>query len=144
MKNTDLDRFVKAQNADYDTALSEIINGRKQLHWMWYIFPQIQGLGYSETANYYAIRDLEEARDFLAHPVLGARLIRITTEVLKSQKNVKQIFGSPDDLKFHSCMTLFSAVNGSNPIFEQALKTLFNGQRDNKTIEILMKLKGKH
>ena len=134
-RTNDLDRFVKAQQTFYDTALTEIRNGRKQTHWMWYIFPQIQGLGYSETAKYYAIRDLEEAREYLNHPVLGERLLRITSELLELESSAAQIFGSPDDLKLRSSMTLFAAVKDSNPLFEQALDKFFNGRKDEKTLD---------
>lgn len=135
MKTIGLERFVKAQEIDYNNALSEVINGHKQTHWMWYIFPQIQGLGYSETAKYYAIRDLEEAREYLNHPVLGERLLNITAELLKSKNSAAQIFGSPDDLKLHSSMTLFAAVKDSSPLFGQALDKFFNGRKDAKTLD---------
>jgi uncharacterized protein (DUF1810 family) len=141
MKQTNgLERFVNAQERDYNNALNEVINGRKQTHWMWYIFPQIQGLGYSETARYYAIHNLEEATEYLKHPVLGERLLRITTELLKLESSVSQIFGSPDDLKLHSSMTLFSEVQNADPLFEEVLDKFFNGRKDEKTLEVLAKL----
>lgn len=134
MKNIGLQRFLKAQERAYINALCEVRNGRKQTHWMWYIFPQIQGLGYSETTKYYAIRDLVEAREYLKHPVLGERLLRITAELLKLETSVAQIFGSPDDLKLHSSMTLFAAVKDTSPLFGQVLDKFFNGRKDENTL----------
>lgn len=100
----DLSRFIKAQEDDYAVALSEIKSGRKQTHWMCYIFPQIKGLGFSETSKYYSIQDLTEATAYLSHPVLGLRLRQITKELLKLDKSIAtMIFGSPDDLKLKSC-----------------------------------------
>ena len=142
MKTMGLDRFVIAQESDYNNALREVINGRKQTHWMWYIFPQIQGLGYSETAKYFAIRDLEEATEYLNHPVLGERLLRITAELLKLESSTAQIFGSPDDLKLRSSMTLFAAVKDSSPLFGQVLERFFNGRKDEKTLSKIMKYNG--
>src|SRR4051794_15709032 len=102
-KENSLERFVEAQESDYEAALSEIENGRKQSHWMWYIFPQVQGLGFSETSKFYAIRNFNEAEEYLKHPVLGSRLILICTELLKlASKDANRIFGSPDDLKLKS------------------------------------------
>ena len=140
MQTNGLERFVKAQEKDYNNAIQEVINGRKQTHWMWYIFPQIQGLGYSETARYYAIHNLEEAAAYLQHPVLGDRLLRITSELLKLDSSASQVFGSPDDLKLHSSMTLFAEVQDANPLFEQVLKKFFNGRKDTKTLDLLAKL----
>src|SRR3954467_13274935 len=97
-RDSNLQRFIDAQKADYQTALAEIKKGKKQSHWMWYIFPQIQGLGFSSTAKYYAIKDIAEAEEFLRHPVLGARLIAICKELLNlGASNATAIFGSPDD-----------------------------------------------
>ena len=132
-----LKRFLSAQEKDYELALSEIKKGEKTSHWMWYIFPQIMGLGHSETAKFYSIRDLKEAQDFLEHQTLGKRLIEITAEVIKHKnKTAHEIFGSPDDLKFHSSMTLFSLIPGSDALFNTALQTFFSGKPDIKTIEI--------
>jgi uncharacterized protein (DUF1810 family) len=132
-----LERFLSAQEKDYELALSEIKRGKKTSHWMWYIFPQIMGLGHSETAKFYSIRDLKEAQDFLEHQILGKRLIEITAEVIKHKnKTAHEIFGSPDDLKFHSSMTLFSLIPGSDALFNTALQTFFSGRPDIKTIEI--------
>ena len=136
---TDINRFLKAQEKDYETALLEIKSGRKRSHWMWYIFPQIKGLGHSETAIYYAINDLKEARAFLNHPLLGSRLIQITTELLHlKENNAHTIFGSPDNLKLKSCMTLFSAVDqAESNIFKQVIDKYFHGDLDSKTLNQL-------
>jgi uncharacterized protein (DUF1810 family) len=135
-----LNRFVDAQKTDYQQALSEIKNGRKRSHWMWYIFPQIQGLGFSETSRYYGIKDAAEAAAYLAHPVLGSRLVDICEELLKlSSSNATSIFGSPDDVKLKSSMTLFAALPGANPVFQQVLDKFFNGTKDAKTLQIIGK-----
>ncbi|MCW3092689.1 MAG: calpastatin [Ferruginibacter sp.] len=133
-----LERFIDAQKHDYQIALSEVKQGRKRSHWMWYIFPQVQGLGFSEMSKVYAIKDLSEADAFLQHPVLGSRLINICNELLALKENdAHGIFGSPDDLKLKSSMTLFSSVNNPNPIFQKVLDKFFNGTKDNKTLRIL-------
>jgi uncharacterized protein (DUF1810 family) len=133
-----LKRFTDAQENSYALALSEIQQGRKKSHWMWYIFPQIAGLGFSETARYYAIKDLREAIGFLKHPVLGTRLINISRELLKLNTNdARQIFGSPDNLKLHSSMTLFSMLPDSDPVFQQVLEKYFNGVKDVKTLDLI-------
>ncbi len=138
--NYNLERFLKAQDSTYQTALSEIKSGRKRSHWMWYIFPQIKGLGFSTTSQFYAIEDLNEAEQFLKHELLGTRLINICGELVKLQDhNAGKIFGSPDDLKLKSCMTLFAALNDTNPVFEIVLKKFFNGTKDDKTLLILQK-----
>jgi len=139
-KETSLKRFVDAQQSDYQTALTEIKSGRKRSHWMWYIFPQIQGLGFSETSRYYAMRDLTEAQEYLDHPVLGPRLIQICDELLKLKTNsASQVFGDPDDMKLRSSMTLFAAAKHTNTVFQQVLDKFFNGQQDNKTLQIINK-----
>ncbi|MBS7564852.1 DUF1810 domain-containing protein [Mucilaginibacter sp. Bleaf8] len=133
-----LDRFLKAQEQDYATALAEIKSGRKRSHWMWYIFPQIQGLGFSETSRYYAIHDIAEAEAYLAHPVLGARLIEIAKALLSlSGNNATQIFGNPDDIKLRSSMTLFASVPGADPVFEAVLNKFFDGDKDPKTLQLI-------
>jgi uncharacterized protein (DUF1810 family) len=138
MKESTLKRFIDAQESSYAIALSEIKSGRKRSHWMWYIFPQIKGLGFSETSMFYAIKDIEEAEAFLHHPILGSRLIEISEELLKLRGNdAHQILGSPDDVKLHSCMTLFSSIPGASPVFEDVLRKFFNGEKDNKTLQIL-------
>lgn len=137
-KENNLKRFIDAQQADYQTALSEVKHGRKQSHWMWYIFPQIQGLGFSETSKFYAIKDIIEAEEFLKHPVLGSRLINICNELLALKSNdANKIFGSPDDVKLKSSMTLFSSLPDTNPVFQMVLDKFFNGTKDNKTLQII-------
>jgi uncharacterized protein (DUF1810 family) len=135
----DLNRFIKAQGNSYDEALSEIKSGRKRSHWMWYIFPQYKGLGFSETSKYYSIKDLDEARRYLKHPILGERLKLITNELLAlNENNANNVFGSPDDLKLKSSMTLFAAIETSEEnIFNAVLDKYFNGQTDNKTLTLI-------
>ncbi|TKK66657.1 DUF1810 domain-containing protein [Ilyomonas limi] len=137
-RNPNLQRFIDAQRRDYDIALAEIKNGRKRSHWMWYIFPQIQGLGFSETSQYYAIKDKTEAISFLKHPLLGTRLINICQELLWLKgNNATNIFGYPDDVKLKSSMTLFAALPNADPVFQAVLNKFFNGQKDEKTVQIL-------
>ena len=137
----DLSRFLKAQEHDYEQALSEIRSGRKRSHWMWYIFPQIQGLGFSSTAQYYAIRDLQEAKDYLAHPVLGARLKEISSALLDLEGlSASEIFGSPDDLKLRSSMTLFRMADLDEPIFLEVLEKYYDGEPDFRTVDLAAKL----
>ena len=133
-----LERFVHAQESGFQNALNEIKNGKKQSHWMWFIFPQIAGLGFSETSKFYAIKDVVEADLYLEHKVLGSRLIKISNELLNIEgKTASQIFGSPDDLKLKSCMTLFSLLQNTNPIFEAVLNKYFNGAKDLKTLQLI-------
>jgi len=133
-----LNRFIIAQAPIYAQAFEEIQQGRKQSHWMWFIFPQIAGLGYSETSRYYAIRNLAEARDYLHHELLGKRLIEISEALLILQNvTAHSIFGSPDDLKLRSSMTLFSLVEGANPVFKLVLEKYFGGMLDNKTMQLV-------
>ena len=130
-----LERFIEAQKTSFEIALSEIKMGRKKSHWMWYIFPQVQGLGFSETSKFYAIKNIDEARAFLDHPLLGERLLRICNELLNLQSNnAHNILGSPDDLKLQSSMTLFSSLN-INPVFQKVLEKFFSGIEDDKTLE---------
>ena len=137
----DLSRFLKAQEQDYEQALSEIRAGRKRSHWMWYIFPQIQGLGFSSTAQYYAIRDLQEAKDYLRHPVLGPRLKEISSALLELEGiSASEIFGYPDDLKLRSSMTLFRMADLDCPIFLEVLEKYYNGEPDFRTVELAAKL----
>ena len=134
----DLKRFLDAQENDFEIALSEVKNGSKQSHWMWYIFPQIKGLGFSSMANFYAIKTKAEAENYLAHPVLGKRLIEISTALLEIEgKTAHQIFGSPDDVKLKSSMTLFAALNETNPVFQKVLDKYFDGAKDFKTLELI-------
>ena len=138
---SDLSRFLKAQEYDYAQALREIRAGRKRSHWMWYIFPQIQGLGFSSTAQYYAIRDLNEAKDYLAHPVLGARLKEISEALLELDGlSAHEIFGYPDDLKLRSSMTLFRMADLNCESFEQVLEKYYDGEPDRRTVELAAKL----
>jgi uncharacterized protein (DUF1810 family) len=136
-KEYNLQRFLEAQEAGYEVALSEIKNGRKRSHWMWYIFPQIRGLGSSETSRYYAIEDIREAEAFLTHPILGSRLVAICNELVALPlQNATQIFGYPDDIKLKSSMTLFAAVAGSDPVFQSVLEKYFHGTKDATTLRI--------
>ena len=138
----DLSRFLKAQEQDYEQALREIRSGRKRSHWMWYIFPQIQGLGFSPTAQYYAIRDLQEARDYLAHPVLGTRLKEISSALLDlNGLSASEIFGYPDDLKLRSSMTLFRLADLDCSIFKDVLDKYYDGIPDKRTVDIVQSLK---
>ena len=137
-KQNDLERFITAQDTNYHIALTEIKQGKKQSHWMWYIFPQIEGLGFSEMTKLYAIRDLEEAQEFLKHPVLGKRLMDICNELLQLQSSdAHAIFGSPDDIKLRSSMTLFASVNNTDPVFQLVLNKFFKGEKDQATIRII-------
>lgn len=139
MNDTNLTRFLDAQQRDYKTAFSEIKSGRKRSHWMWYIFPQVAGLGYSEMAQFYGIKHRDEAIAYLAHPVLGKRLVAITNALLDlRENNAKKVMGSPDDMKLRSCMTLFSLVPGTDPVFEAVLKKFFDGKKDQATVELLI------
>ncbi|MDJ1480810.1 DUF1810 domain-containing protein [Cytophagaceae bacterium DM2B3-1] len=138
MSTDTLSRFLDAQNQVYLKALQEIRTGRKTSHWMWYVFPQIKGLGKSDTAKFYAIEDIDQARAYLLHPVLGKNLIEISQAVLQLEgKTANQIFGSPDDLKLCSCMTLFANVKDSDPVFKNVINTFFKGIQDQKTLDIL-------
>ena len=137
----DLKRFTSAQESVYDRALSELKNGSKRSHWMWYIFPQLDRLAYSTTSKYYAIKSREEAIAYLNHSVLGARLRECAEAVFAVEgKTVSQIFGYPDDLKLKSSMTLFSEVT-TDPIFIRIIDKYFKGERDEKTLQLLNKLK---
>jgi uncharacterized protein (DUF1810 family) len=133
-----LKRFTDAQEKVYANAFSEIQRGKKQSHWIWFIFPQISGLGHSETARFYAIRDLREAEAFLKDPVLGSRLINISRELLKLKTgDPYQVFGSPDDMKLKSSMTLFSFLPDTDPVFLMVLEKFFKGEKDLKTLHII-------
>lgn len=133
-----LQRFVDAQESVVDTVSQELGAGQKRSHWMWYVFPQIKGLGHSSTAQHYAIGSAGEARAYLEHPVLGPRLERWTQIVLDVQgRTVQDIFGYPDYLKFHSCMTLFSTVDPSCRIYRLALEKYYGGKPDEATLGIL-------
>ncbi|WLB50560.1 DUF1810 domain-containing protein [Bradyrhizobium sp. 521_C7_N1_3] len=136
----DLERFVRAQDPVFRDVQGELARGRKQTHWMWFVFPQIAGLGFSAMSQRYAIGSRAEARAYLAHPVLGARLIECTTLVLAVEgRTINAILGAPDDSKFRSSMTLFGAVSDET-VFDQALARYFAGERDGATLEILARL----
>ncbi|MBR0776034.1 DUF1810 domain-containing protein [Bradyrhizobium diazoefficiens] len=139
----DLDRFVQAQNPVYSGVVGELQRGRKQSHWMWFIFPQIAGLGFSAMSQRYAIASRAEAKAYLAHPVLGPRLAECTGLVLAVEgRGINAILGAPDDAKFRSSMTLFGAVSG-DPVFDQAIARYFAGKRDGATLEILRAIDAK-
>lgn len=132
-----LDRFIDAQKEDYDMAFREIRSGKKRNHYMWYIFPQIKGLGRSSTAKYYAIEDLDEAREYMENEYLRNNLINISSELLKLETNDSvQIFGETDSKKLRSSMTLFELVS-DNDVFSLVLEKYFNGKRDKKTLDLV-------
>lgn len=134
----DLNRFVRAQYAMYDRALSEIREGEKRSHWMWYIFPQLDGLGSSPTARAFAIKSVAEARAYLAHPVLGPRLVACAEAALAVEgRSASQIFGSPDDLKLRSSATLFAAVSPQGSVFHGLLEKFYDGRADDKTLGLI-------
>jgi uncharacterized protein (DUF1810 family) len=133
-----LDRFLLAQRDTYPVALAEIRAGRKRSHWMWFIFPQLAGLGMSEMSRYYGIRDRQEAVDYLDHPVLGRRLIEISTAIVDLEGvTATDILGTPDDLKLQSCSTLFASISPGKSVFEAVLQRYFAGQPDQKTLDQL-------
>ncbi|MEM9544021.1 MAG: DUF1810 domain-containing protein [Cyanobacteria bacterium P01_E01_bin.42] len=139
----DLNRFTIAQEGVYPRVLAELAGGRKRTHWIWYIFPQIVGLGESETTKFYAIKSKEEVREYLEHPILGKRLRECTEAVLAIQgRSISEIFAFPDDLKLKSSMTLFADFAEENSPFCRVLEKYFAGERDEKTLEILAKLDG--
>ncbi|HYL62642.1 MAG TPA: DUF1810 domain-containing protein [Candidatus Methylomirabilis sp.] len=134
----DLQRFVEAQKDCIDDVLRELSEGRKRSHWMWFVFPQIKGLGLSSTARHFAIGSRKEAAAFLAHPILGARLRKCTQLVAQVEgRSLREIFGSPDDLKFRSCVTLFAQATSDNQVFLDALKKHCGGEFDPLTMERL-------
>ena len=133
-----LDRFLDAQRGDYAAALAEVRRGRKTSHWMWYIFPQIAGLGQSSTARYYSIRDLEEAREYYAHPVLGQRLREISGALLELRgSDPVAVFGGIDSMKLKSSMTLFAVAAPDDSLFQQVLDKYYGGEQDALTLRIL-------
>jgi uncharacterized protein (DUF1810 family) len=140
----DLTRFISAQKMVYARVLFELRNGRKRSHWMWFIFPQIDGLGNSSTTKLYAIKSIEEAQEYINHPVLGKRLKECVESVLEIEgRSISEIFGYPDDLKLKSSMTLFESVADSDSIFSSVLDKYFNGARDSRTLNLLEKMKVK-
>lgn len=135
-----LERFIEAQEEDFAIALKEIKQGKKVSHWMWYIFPQLAGLGYSSTAKYFAIKDIDEAKQYLEHPVLGKRLVEISEALLRIPPHISahSIFGTPDDLKLHSSMTLFEYVDSPHKdLFGRVIDKYYNGKRDSVTLLLL-------
>ena len=134
----EFEHFVHAQSAVYDRARSELAQGRKRSHWMWFIFPQVKGLGYSSMSQRFSIDSLDQARQYLAHSLLGPRLAECTDLVLRVQnRTVSEIFGHPDDLKLRSSLTLFALCSPPNSVFAQALDKYFSGEPDPKTLELL-------
>lgn len=139
----DLNRYMAAQENDYERALAEIRSGRKQSHWMWYIFPQYDGLGLSATSRQFAIKSVAEVREYLQHPVLGPRLQECCGILLGlATRSANEVFGAPDDMKLRSCATLFAAVTPAGSVFEQVLDKFFQGARDEKTLQLLGGRKG--
>lgn len=134
----DLDRFVRAQQGVFDEALAELRHGQKRTHWMWFVFPQLAGLGLSPTAQHYAIGSLDEAQAYLRHPLLGARLRECARVLLALQgRSAAQIFGYPDELKLRSSMTLFAAVPQTDPLFAAVLERYYGGVADTRTLRLL-------
>jgi uncharacterized protein (DUF1810 family) len=134
----DLNRFVQAQKGDYERALSEIRSGRKQSHWMWYIFPQFDGLGFSPTSRLYSIKSVAEAKAYLGHPVLGPRLVECAEAALRVEgRSAFEVFGSPDDMKLRSCATLFASVSPAGSVFDRLLDKYYQGERDARTLRLL-------
>ena len=138
MDQYNLNRFIEAQMATYEGVMLELTRGRKESHWIWYIFPQIVGLGSSDTTKFYSIKSLEEGRAYLEHPVLGPRLIE-TCEILLSLKDASmdEVMGFPDDLKLLSSMTLFEFISGSNSIFTKMIELYFDDERDENSIKLI-------
>ena len=133
-----LSRFVEAQEDDYEKPLSELRSGKKRTHWMWYIFPQIDGLAFSSTSKHYALKSIEEAKAYLNHSILGPRLQECAEAVLRIEgRSAAEIFGLPDDLKLRSCATLFESVSPSGSVFDRLLKKYYQGKRDEKTLQLL-------
>ena len=134
----DLNRFIEAQEGVYDRVLSELRNGRKQTHWMWFVFPQIAGLGSSAMSHRYSIRSVDEARAYLNHPLLGPRLLECASAILEVQnRTAREILGKPDDMKLKSCATLFAHVSQRHDVFERILDKYCGAQRDERTLELI-------
>jgi uncharacterized protein (DUF1810 family) len=133
-----LERFIEAQESVYQTVIAELAMGHKETHWMWFIFPQLKELGKSAMAKRYGITSADEARAYLAHPMLGARLVECS-KLLLTQRNANafEIFGSPDELKLRSCMTLFAVTSPQETVFKQVLETFFKGKADEVTVKLL-------
>ncbi|MBB4802791.1 uncharacterized protein (DUF1810 family) [Flavobacterium nitrogenifigens] len=135
--NNELLRFLDAQNKLYLTALDEIKNGKKESPWMWFVFPQIKGMGSSDTSKFYEIKNADEAIAFLEHPILGKHLVEITSELIKKEETASTIFGNQDSENLKSCMTLFASVQNSEPIFQEVLHKYFEGSSDFHTLQLL-------
>jgi uncharacterized protein (DUF1810 family) len=134
----DLARFVDAQASDYDRAISEIRKGQKETHWMWYVFPQFDGLGFSPRSKHYAIKSVAEAEAYLRHPILGPRLRESAEAALAVEgRSASDVFGSPDDMKLQSSATLFAAVSPAGSLFDKVLEKYFDGERDSRTVDLL-------
>lgn len=132
-----MERFLEAQEKYYSHALSEIKNGRKSSHWIWYVFPQIAGLGKSYNAAYYAIKDLDEAREYISHPVLRERLVEISEALLANDDTAVEILGYTDSVKVKSCMTLFHEADPSIEVFSRVIDKFYDGKYDNLTLDII-------
>jgi uncharacterized protein (DUF1810 family) len=134
----DLNRFIEAQAVNYSDALAELRAGQKRSHWMWYVFPQIASLGHSAMSARYAIRSADEARAYLAHPVLGPRLIECAEGVLAIEnRSAREIMGSPDDLKLRSCATLFAEISPERSVFQRVLDKYYTSEPDQRTLELV-------
>ncbi len=139
-RNEDLKRFIKIQYEDYNQALTEIKNGRKLTHWVWYIFPQIKGLGKSAMSEYYSIKNLDEAKEYLKNDYLRHNLIEISQALLDlDSSNITEVLGTPDDLKVKSCMTLFYYADSSIDVFKKVIDKYYNGKFDTNTISLISK-----
>ncbi|MEP7270858.1 MAG: DUF1810 domain-containing protein [Acidobacteriota bacterium] len=133
-----LNRFVRAQEDDYERALSELKGGQKRSHWMWYIFPQIDGLAFSPTSKHFSIKSVDEVKSYIDHPVLGPRLLECAEAVVSVEgRSAAQIFGSPDDLKLMSCATLFACVSEPGSVFDRILEKYYHGRRDARTLKLI-------
>ena len=138
MEADGLQRFVDAQDDVYDTALAELRSGRKRSHWMWFIFPQLRGLGHSPTSQHYGIAELDEAKAYAAHDILGRRLLECCNALLPhASRSALDILGSPDDMKLRSSMTLFAEAVSDRPLFQEVLDAFFAGERDGRTLALL-------
>jgi uncharacterized protein (DUF1810 family) len=136
--DTGINRFIRAQENIYPQIVNELQNGKKTSHWMWFIFPQIEGLGFSSTSKYYSIKTIAEAKEYVMHPVLGKRLLECSTILLNIEgKSAESIFGYPDNLKLQSSMTLFSFTSPESTVFLNVLNKYFNNKKDQKTLDIL-------
>ncbi len=136
-QHSSIQRFIDSQETHYSIALKEIRNGRKTSHWIWYVFPQLKGLGRSQTSEYYGIQNLDEAREYLNNELLRSRLIEISQALLACDGDIQLILGIPDNLKVRSCMTLFRAVDPSITVFQEVLDKFYQGKPDYRTLSII-------